>query len=49
MEKDFEAAVELAVVPDWSFSGLGLPQVSEDLVDVNRAGPSSAGEEASSC
>ena len=36
MEKDCEGLVALAAVSDWSIFGLGLPQVSEDLVDQAR-------------
>ncbi|KAJ4887843.1 hypothetical protein Rs2_27591 [Raphanus sativus] len=40
MEKDGEAVVKLAVVPSRSISGLDIPQVSEDSVASNQAGPS---------
>ncbi|KAG5393645.1 hypothetical protein IGI04_023608 [Brassica rapa subsp. trilocularis] len=36
MEKDCEGLVALVAVSDWSIFGLGLPQVSEDLVDQAR-------------
>lgn len=49
MEKDGEAVVKLAAVPSRSISGLDIPQVSEDSVASNQAGPSFVGEEASSC
>ncbi|KAF2598043.1 hypothetical protein F2Q68_00010090 [Brassica cretica] len=44
MEKDFEAIVGLAAVPDWSVAGLNLPQVSEDSIVNDAAVSSSYGE-----
>ena len=48
MEKDCEAIVSLATVPDLSVSGLDLPQVSEDSDFDDEAVRSSASEETSS-
>ena len=48
MEKDSEAAANLAAVTDWSVAGLDRPQVSKDSIIDDEAANSSVREEASS-
>ncbi|KAF8095414.1 hypothetical protein N665_0333s0007 [Sinapis alba] len=48
MEKDYEAVVKLAAVPEWSLSGFDLPQISKDFVADNGVDPLVPDEEASS-
>ncbi|WZZ35163.1 hypothetical protein YC2023_018564 [Brassica napus] len=48
MEKDSEAAANLAAVTDWSVVGLDRPQLSKDSIIDDEAANSSVREEASS-